>query len=329
MEGLEFLFTFLAGNVTALGNLLHWLSDRFHDMNKTAAASFNFAAGLAHGLGLDSLSDELRTTAKQVNDFADKDAPYAEESAKKLGDAYAGMADQVAATNRQLKSFLDLEEQTINLSLDLDNAVLAMSQGWLDLNSNLIKGKGNWSDNTEAGIKNQQMLNDQISKIDAVRRAEIAKSDGSVESINKINAEYDKNLAKLLKVAQAAGDSKAALEALAKAYYLDVIVSVAEIGARNQQIKAKAVDNALGNLLGFASGGTVPGPVGSSHLALVHGKERVLTPPQAAAMDKATVAGDGATMQLIFGGNLDSAFATAVMKMIRSGDITISSKAIV
>ena len=145
-------------------------------------------------------------------------------------------------------------------------------------------------DNTAAGIRNQQLLNDQIKKIDAVRQAEIAKSDGSVAAINAINAEYDKQLAKLLKVAAAAGDSKTNLEALAKKYYIDIIVTREE---RNQITKANAVDRALANLLGFASGGTVPGPIGKPRLAVVHGGERVLTPGEAANSDS------GGTSQVV------------------------------
>lgn len=36
----------------------------------------------------------------------------------------------------------------------------------------------------------------------------------------------------------------------------------------------------LKNIMGFATGGMVPGPVGAPHLAIVHGGERVLTPEQ-------------------------------------------------
>src|SRR6185369_630782 len=220
-----------------------------------------------------------------------------------------------------------LEDDLINKNLSLDDAILAANQGWLDLNDQLIKGKGNWDDNTAAGIHNQQLLNDQIKKIDAVRQAEIAKSDGSVAAINAINAEYDKQLAKLLKVAAAAGDSKASLEALAKKYYIDIIVTREE---RNQITKANAVDRALANLLGFASGGTVPGPIGKPRLAVVHGGERVLTPGQSA-----NAGSDGASAPMAlestinFGGNVDSAFASAFMKLIRNGSITIASKAVV
>src|SRR6185369_15319016 len=207
-----------------------------------------------------------------------------------------------------------LEDDLINKNLSLDDAILAANQGWLDLNDQLIKGKGNWDDNTAAGIHNQQLLNDQIKKIDAVRQAEIAKSDGSVAAINAINAEYDKQLAKLLKVAAAAGDSKANLEALAKKYYIDIIVTREE---RNQITKANAVDRALANLLGFASGGTVPGPVGKPRLAVVHGGERVLTPGEAASSDS----GGSSTLQIEVGGSpsgpLEALFTQWLLKILR------------
>ena len=40
------------------------------------------------------------------------------------------------------------------------------------------------------------------------------------------------------------------------------------------------VAGAVGGFLGFATGGTVPGPIGAPRLAIVHGGEQVLTPQQ-------------------------------------------------
>lgn len=65
----------------------------------------------------------------------------------------------------------------------------------------------------------------------------------------------------------------------------------------------------------FHSGGIVPGPVGSDVLAVLQGGERV------SAVGSAL----GGGVAISFGGNVDGAFATAFMNLVRSGDIQIEA----
>src|SRR6185369_796529 len=280
LEGLKTLFAFLSGTLVGIADLIYHAGQAFDWFIQQQEKFFHGLAKVAESLGLHDISDRFDRIATAMHRLQDE-TPATSNAIDGLGNSFNDVADATKRFNDQAAVALGLEEDMISKSLSLSDAILAANQGWLDLNDQLIKGKGNWDDNTAAGIKNQQLLNDQIKKLDAVRQAEIAKSDGSVEAINKINAEYDKQLQKLLKVAAAAGDSKKNLEDLAKTYYIDVIVTREE---RNQLNKASAIDRALG-VLGFASGGTVPGPVGAPRLAVVHGGERVLTPGEAASAD--------------------------------------------
>ena len=280
LEGLKTLFAFLSGTLVGIADLIYHAGQAFDWFIQQQEKFFHGLAKVAESLGLHDISDRFDRIATAMHRLQD-DSSETSIAIDDLGNTFNDVADATKRFNDQAAVALGLEEDMISKSLSLSDAILAANQGWLDLNDQLIKGKGNWDDNTAAGIKNQQLLNDQIKKLDAVRLAEIAKSDGSVEAINKINAEYDKQLQKLLKVAAAAGDSKKNLEDLAKTYYIDVIVTREE---RNQLNKASAIDRALG-VLGFASGGTVPGPVGAPRLAVVHGGERVLTPGEAASAD--------------------------------------------
>src|SRR6185369_12032625 len=280
LEGLKTLFAFLSGTLVGIADLIYHAGQAFDWFIQQQEKFFHGLAKVAESLGLHDISDRFDRIATAMHKLQEE-APATSNAIDGLGNSFNDVADATKRFNDQAAVALGLEEDMISKSLSLSDAILAANQGWLDLNDQLIKGKGNWDDNTAAGIKNQQLLNDQIKKLDAVRQAEIAKSDGSVEAINKINAEYDKQLQKLLKVAAAAGDSKKNLEDLAKTYYIDVIVTREE---RNQLNKASAIDRALG-VLGFASGGTVPGPVGAPRVAVVHGGERVLTPGEAASAD--------------------------------------------
>lgn len=63
------------------------------------------------------------------------------------------------------------------------------------------------------------------------------------------------------------------------------------------------------------AGGVVPGMPGQERLMLLQGGERVSTSSQGAP---------GGTM-VTFSGDVDSAFATAFMKLVRSGDITLEA----
>ncbi|OLF07758.1 hypothetical protein BLA60_25860 [Actinophytocola xinjiangensis] len=64
------------------------------------------------------------------------------------------------------------------------------------------------------------------------------------------------------------------------------------------------------------TGGVVPGMIGSEQLAILQAGERVVPRGQGGGGGAATVA---------FSGDVDSAFATAFMKLVRSGDITVAA----
>lgn len=329
LEGLKSLFLLLNGTVIGLANTVVFLGNAYAWLADKAGTLFDALALASDIAGAHGQADTFREMADRLHHLGDATVATI-PAIHGLGDATAGANKQMERFAQLLDDAVKAEEDFISKSLAVDDATLAVAQGWLDLNDKLVKGKENWDLNTQAGVDNQKMIESQITALDRQRQAAIAQSDGSVAAINAINQAYDQQLAKLLKVAAAAGDSQANLEALAKKYYLDLIVTVQERIQQNQIVKANAIDRALANLMGFAEGGLVPGPTGSPQLAVVHGGERVLTPSQQATIAKG---GDGAAapmaLRIDFGGGTDSAFATAFMKLVRSGDITISAGAVV
>lgn len=330
IEGLEFLFAGLGGTIKALGAALRWLSDRWAEFLHFQLVNFRALDATQDALGLHSERihnvvvglEKAEAATRDYSTATDKSALSTENYGESLTDAAnkaKALADGVTAANEAI-------DKNINLATDAWGATINLAKGYSDLQDAINQGATGWDLNTRAGQQNQQMIEAQIVAAQHARDAAIALGDGTEAASNKAIVAYDKELAKILVYAAQLGATKDQLDAIAKTYYANLIVTVSE---RNQINKANAVDRALANLMGFAEGGLVPGPTGSAHLAIVHGGERVLTPPQQAAMASAPSGSDGASMQIIFGGNTDSAFATSFMKLVRSGDITISAKAVV
>jgi len=289
VEGLITLFTLLSGTIAATGHILKWLSERFHDMNKVAAAAADGVANFIEKATWNGLHETgLHRFADRLNAFADHDAPYAAQSAALLGtEAYklsGAFYDQTATTEGARKAADDLAkslgelnqqtEDAISDSLALWSAHIDVAQAMADLNEKLVKGKGNWDLSTQAGRDNQRQLEQTAQTLDRERLAEIKKSDGSVEAINKINTAFDAQLAQIEAVARKAGDSEAALKAMEGTYHIDIIV-ITDYQERNAQKHTSAADRAL--LGGRASGGPVV--AGGSYLVGEYRPE-VFTPTQ-------------------------------------------------
>lgn len=251
VEGLKVFFSWLAGTISFLGAALRWLSERFHDMNKTAAFVVQQMGNVAEVLPF--LDDQkLHDVAHALNKFADTDSPYAVQSADMLGDAFAGQADQAAKLTQKLNDLNQQTEDNVQSNLALWSANIDAAQAIADLDEKLIRGRKNWDLSTQAGRDNQKQLESTIAAIDAKREAAIKESDGSVDAINAINQEYDKQLEQILAIAKAAGDAKDALQKLEDTYYVKVIVDYQVL---NQQNKGKSVDQSLFNLTGERAGG--------------------------------------------------------------------------
>jgi hypothetical protein len=265
LEGLQATFAVLNGTIRFLGLNLKAGSMAFDDINKGVTSLLTGTSHLTAAFGLHiPVVDRTAKAFQNLVGWTDEGVADTLEVTSATGgairtfDSYTDSLDEAAHKAKALaeatSEIVLAEEDLIHQHLDLAEANIAVAQGFADLDEKLQRGKGNWSDNTQAGRDNQKMLLDQIQTLDAQRRAAIDNSDGTVGAVNKINAKYDEQLDKLLKIAAKAGDSAAALKALAGDYHVNVIVTIQE---RTQLSKASAIDRALANL-GFASGGETP-----------------------------------------------------------------------
>jgi len=323
---LRTLFALLGEGVKALGVSIEFLSDAFHFMLKQSAAAADFGAGFAAAFGLDGLSRQLQDAGKQLHGVADASEAaagklaYAKDVSSAVGRAFT---EQEIATNKatqalarendELQNTIDLLNEAINTALGLDNAQLALSKDMKDLSDAVVQNGKHWNDNTDAAFANRAAIEGAIGDLERVREEEIKHG----KSIADANAEYEAGLQKILNYAAALGATKKQLDEIKGTYDITLVIN--------------SIGNVIGNLGStlskliphFASGGMVGGAPGAPQLAVVHGGERVLTPGQQAAAPAAL------TSTINFGGNVDSAFATAFMKLIRNGSITIASKAVV
>jgi len=326
LEGLRTLFALLGEGVKALGVSIEFLSDAFHFMLKASAAAADFGAGFAAAFGLDGLSGQLQDAGKQLHGVADASEAaagklaYAKDVTSAVGRAFT---EQEIATNKatqalarendELQNTIDLLDEAINTALGLDNAQLALSKDFKDLSDAITENGKHWNDNTDAAFANRQMILGALGDLERVREEEIKHG----KSVADANAEYEAGFQKILNYAGALGATKAQLDAIKGTYDITLVIN--------------SIGNVIGNLGStlskliphFASGGMVGGAPGAPQLAVVHGGERVLTPGQQAAAPAAL------TSTINFGGNVDSAFATAFMNLVRNGSITIASKAVV
>lgn len=113
---------------------------------------------------------------------------------------------------------------------------------------------------------------------------------------------------------------KAAIQAVGSAIGWLIGLIRSAIGIFNELI-GKANNPALRGGGGFTpirhhTGGVVPGMAGTEQLAILQAGERVTPRGQSAP-------GNGGTREIKFSGNVDSAFATAFMKLVRNGEITV------
>ena len=326
LEGLRTLFALLGEGVKALGVSIEFLSDAFHFMLKASAAAADFGAGFAAAFGLDGLSGQLQDAGKQLHGVADASEAaagklaYAKDVSSAVGRAFTEVeiatnkaTQALARENDELQNTIDLLNEAINTALGLDNAQLALSKDMKDLSDAVVQNGKHWNDNTDAAFANRQQILGAIGDLERVREEEIKHG----KSLADANAEYEAGLQAILNYAGALGATKAQLDAIKGEYDITLVIN--------------SIGNVIGNLGGtlskliphFASGGMVGGAPGAPQLAVVHGGERVLTPGQQAAAPAAL------TSTINFGGNVDSAFASAFMKLIRNGSITIASKAVV
>lgn len=232
IDGVNALFSLVTGTIEGTGSALAWLSDRYHDFNVTMVNVSGFLEKFDRLLGDSQGAAAARDDADafaRVSQGAEQAAIHFDtlSGAEKYN---AAMALKLSAATfdaaRQVKAMDDAVHNLFNTENSLADAHLAVAQGFLDLQKNLVKGKKNWSDNTDAGVANQKMLQAQIELIQRERDAQVASANGNKAAIDSANATYQTQLQRILAIGKAAGDSQAQLDKLAGEYDVNVVVNM-------------------------------------------------------------------------------------------------------
>ncbi len=262
LEGVNSLFNLISGTIHITGTSIAWLGDRYHDFNQAAAGTNEFIAKVYSLIGDKQNAAAFQETAdefKNLDDVAQQGAIHFQTvaGAEKYNAAItAQMGDAAAEAAAKVKELDDVTRSLFGTENSLADANLAVAQGFLDLQTNLVKGKKNWSDNTQAGIDNQKMLQQQIEAIQRRRDAAVEAAGTDKAAIDAANKKYQEQLDLILDIGRKAGDTQAALDKLAGNYNINVVVNTIQHGV---EVAAGIIASALSQvgIQKRASGGPV------------------------------------------------------------------------
>jgi hypothetical protein len=263
VQGLETLFYGLNSTVRIVGESIHFLSDRFHNMLDNSALLSGWMEDWypswypLHGI-FANINDEaermlgidgsLHGTISRLN----KDA--VDPFTKLLRDAWQQM-DQLRGETEATRNSLVDYFNTLKGQLDAD---LAWEQAIDDLTQSFVENGNSLDIHTEKGRKNIRAVEDGL---DAARE--------QYRQGKLTNEQYDAEIQRLIDIGVKAGASRKALEGLAKPYEIQVFVNI--VGTQIQSGMARVLGNAVQNLFGhtaaaapsnrresFAAGGVTP-----------------------------------------------------------------------
>jgi hypothetical protein len=232
----------------------------------------------------------------------------------KLGDAAGDAAKQVKQLDDATRSLFGME-------MSVDQANLAVKQGFLDLQKELGKGKQDWRDNTQAGLDHQKMLLDQVGAIQRQRDAAVDAAGTNKAAIDKANAAYEAQLQKILAIGKAAGASQAQLAALAGEYDINVVITAVQKGVQAaDQLFAQALA-AFGVHAGSSKKRAAGGPVtaGQPYIVGDGGRPELFVPDTNGRIEPRVPAGGGgsAPQVVISFASTGNSFFDALLKELR------------
>ncbi len=267
IDGVNALFALTTGTIEGTGSALAWLGNRYHDFNVTMVDLSGWLEKFDRLIG----DNQGAAAAKEDAEAFGRVSKGAEQGAiafNTLGgqvaytgavmEKYGRTTDQVEAAQKALNDEVMAGEKAIdgyiNAAIAASNASIAVAQDFADMGKELIRGKKNWDENTQAGRDNLSLINKTIGDLERQRQQAIDTSDGSTAAIDRINKKYNDQMKALEALAVKAGDTKAAFEAMAGVYQITILEDIRMAGVNN---KLSSLDKSLRFAGGRASGGPV------------------------------------------------------------------------
>lgn len=255
LEGLDALFGAIAGSIRIVGSALQWLGDVFHDFKAVDDEFSHFWSALL----VDTSPQGRHNALGRVGDAAFGAAPKLHDFATTADQAAKAAKHAATETDLYRTALQDLEKpvgDAIADQLSLDQAHLAVAQGFADLAQTIKDNGRHWDDNTQAARNNRTAVYDMIGTLEAERLAAIKHSDGTQAAKDKINAAYDQQIKKLLDLARKAGATRAELDKLSGTYYINIITTMIQRGKSTPEGEVIA-HNPNARRSGRAAGGPV------------------------------------------------------------------------
>lgn len=269
MDGLRSIFSGTAVAIRSVGEILQFTSSAYHELLRENEAITGANAEMYRGVPiLGQAYADLNTKLREMLGIT----PPLEASIHGIGEATqltnqgldpfaAYLRDAQKAAGELTNQLVDLEKQ----QLAMDSATLAWKQDVLDLTESVKKHGHSTSDNTQEGLKNQQMIQGLVG--DAIRLADAKKAEtGSQDAANKV---YQDQIEVLKALLVKLGFAKQYIDNLVGTYEINIVTKYTTVGEASRINKnARAEDRA-----GRAAGG----PVGPGSYLVGEERPEILT----------------------------------------------------
>ena len=309
LEGLMFVLKMVESGLRVTGDVITFLSNRFHELVAVGAE----VSGVLEDLPIFELQKLFGIDFGRFNDHMEDIRDTSAAAKAGLGGlAEAGhvwsrsmLTQEHAAT--QLAAAVDRLHQEysdfFDVQMSQDQANQRVSEGMLRLKEALKENGREWRDNTEAGLANRAALSGQVDALIRQREANIAAGMSASEATAQFAAQLDA----LSRLARAAGITKEALQDLVGDYQVTVNVTTTGDAAYRAAI-SRALSGNTGRISGFAAGGEPPigepfwvGEGGRPELMVLTPRPRVFSHQESKTMVAAGGAGAAQTAQALAG----------------------------
>lgn len=313
------LGTAISDTIIVTGYWIGWLEDAYDALDKVrnAIADVHPVAGLMRDLWTDDAKEAPKVIARRLDDVSSA-ADHAGGSTRYLS---GGLADMTSEANLANEAF----DRLFGIMMDVDTANLRVKQGMADLTKTVREGGASHDELTEKVLS-------QIRALEEQRNAQLATGDGSQAATDRINANYNAQLEQLKKMFPWLAALIQKYEDLAKPITKTVTVNIREnVSVSNQGVISggdlrRMVGGAYASGTSSARAGWALVGEDGPELVNFGGGEKVLTADNTsrAMSGMGTTTGYGAGGRTVtFAGNTDSAFASAFMKLVQTGSISI------
>jgi hypothetical protein len=217
----------------------------------TLAIGAQAAAPLLNALAkFDQLVNPLTKTGDQVTVLTSH-VQASGAAASTTATYYNNMAASMGNTRDKADALNESFNRLFGEAMSLDQANLAVKQGYLALSESVKENGRTLSDNTEKGLANQGAILTQIQALDAKRQAEIAAGNGTAEATQKANAAYASNVAALRQVLLNLGFAASEVDRLIGKYQAlastpDIVIKVTTQYSSTGQVTRPGAGNSQG-----------------------------------------------------------------------------------